>query len=126
MKPLKLILEKSQGELWGRVQYEDDLLVTNARTVESLERKMKTLLKDFHEVEPKEVQFESHYDLTSVFEKFDYLKISTIAERAEINATLLRQYASGIKHPSAKQAKKVEQAIHKIGAELSKLAVYAP
>ncbi len=126
MKPLMLIVEKSQGELWGRVHYEDDLLVTNARTVESLERKMKTLLKDFHELEPRDVQFERHYDLTAVFEKFDYLKISTIAELAEINPALLRQYASGIKHPSAKQAKKVEHAIHKIGAELSKFAVYAP
>jgi hypothetical protein len=126
MKPLMLIIEKSKGELWGRVNYEDDLIVESARTVESLERKIKKLLKDFHGVDPKNVKFDRQYDLTAVFESFEYLNITAIAERADLNPALLRQYASGIKHPSSRQAKKVEQAIHKIGHELSKIAVYAP
>lgn len=126
MKPIMLIVEKSQGLLWGRVHYEDNLLVETAKTVESLERKFKKLLKDFHGVDPKNVTFECCYDLTAVFEKFNYLKITAIADKADMNPALLRQYATGIKHPSAKQAKKVEDAIHKIGLELSKIAIYAP
>ena len=43
MKPLMLIVEQSEGELWGRVHYEDDLLIDSAKNVEGLERKMKKL-----------------------------------------------------------------------------------
>ena len=42
-----------------------------------------------------------------------------------MNPALLRQYASGVKHPSPKQAKKLEDTIHQIGKELSGVAVYA-
>lgn len=121
-----LIVEKSKGGLWGRIHYEDNLLIENARTVESLERKMKKLLKGFHDVDTRAVSFEIFYDLTAMFESFNYLKISAVAEHANMNAALLRQYASGVKHPSAAQAKKVERAIHKIGSELTKIAIYAP
>ncbi len=125
MKPLTLIIERSQGELWGRIHYEDDLIIDSARTLDGLEKKMKKLLKELHNADPKTVVFDYQYDLTALFEKFNYLKISAIAEKSDLNATLLRQYVTGIKHPSAKQAKKVEDAIHKIGKELSNIAVYA-
>jgi len=125
MKPLTLIVERSQGELWGRVHYEDDLIIDSARTLDGLEKKIKKLLKDLHKVDPKIIAFDYQYDLTALFEKFNYLKISAIAEKSDLNATLLRQYVTGIKYPSAKQAKKVEDAIHKIGKELSNIAVYA-
>jgi len=126
MKPIMLVVEKSKGILWGRVHYEGNLLVDTAKTVENLERKFRKLLKDFHGVDPKNVKFECCYDMTAVFENFNYLKITAIADRADMNPALLRQYATGIKNPSAKQAKKVEEAIHKIGLELSKIAIYAP
>ena len=125
MKPIMLIVEKSEGELWGRVNYEDDLLIDSAKNIAGLERKIKKLLKDLHKIDPKDVVFEHQYDLTALFEQFNYLKITAIAERANLNAALLRQYVTGIKHASAKQTKKVEDAIHKIGKELSNIAVYA-
>jgi len=125
MKPLMLIIEKSQGELWGRVHYEDNLIIDAAKSREGLERKMKKLLKELHHVDPKEVVFEHQYDLSALFEQFSYLKISAIAEKADLNPALLRQYVTGIKHASPKQAQKVEDAIHKIGRELSGIAVYA-
>ena len=125
MKPIMLIVEKSEGELWGRVNYEDDLLIDSAKNIAGLERKIKKLLKDWHKIDPKDVVFEHQYDLTALFEQFNYLKITAIAERANLNAALLRQYVTGIKHASAKQTKKVEDAIHKIGKELSNIAVYA-
>jgi len=125
MKPIVLIIEKSQGELWGRVNYEDNLVIESAKNVEGLERKMKKLLKDFNDVDPKEVVFELQYDLSALFEQFSYLKITAIADKAGLNATLLRQYVTGIKHASPKQAQKVEDALHKIGRELAGITVYA-
>lgn len=126
MEPIMLIIEKSKGEYWGRLHYEDNLLIDSARSVAGLERKMKKLLKDFHDLNPQNIVFEHHYDLTAMFENFDYLNISAIAQRAQMNPALLRQYASGVKHPSLKQAKNVESAIHKIGSELLKVGIYAP
>jgi hypothetical protein len=124
MTPLTLIIERAQGTLWGRIHYDDDLIVDSARTLDSLEKKMKKLLKDLHQADTKNIVFDYQYDLTALFEKFSYLKISAIAEKSDMNAALLRQYVTGAKHPSPKQAKKVEDAIHKIGKELSDIAVY--
>ncbi|WP_262892868.1 hypothetical protein [Aquiflexum lacus] len=35
-----------------------------------------------------------------------------------MNATLLRQYAAGVKNPSLEQAKKIEKALHILADEL--------
>jgi hypothetical protein len=64
------------------------------------------------------VEFDYHYDVSAFFENFDFLKQTKIAELSGINTGLLRQYASGVKHPSPTQAKKIEIAIHKLAKEL--------
>ena len=61
----------------------------------------------------------------SLFQQFDFLNIGKVAKRAGINAGLLRQYASQVKHPSAKQAQKIEETIHNLAADMSKAQVYA-
>ncbi len=125
MEKILLIVEKSKGEIYGRVQYEDNLLIDSAKNLDSLERKFKKLLHEFHDLDIKDIEFEHAYDLTALFDKFSYLNITSIAKKAEMNPALLRQYASGVKHPSPKQAKKLEDTIHQIGKELSGVAVYA-
>ncbi len=40
------------------------------------------------------------------------------AKYAGMNATLLRQYAAGVKNPSLEQAKKIEKALHILADEL--------
>ncbi len=125
MEKILLIVEKSKEELYGRIQYEDNLIVDSAKTADMLERKMKKLLHDFHDVDTKTIEFEHVYDITALFDKFGYLNITSIAKRAQINPALLRQYASGVKYPSPKQAKKLEDTIHEIGQELLNVAVFA-
>lgn len=85
---IQLILEKGAVKLWGRVTYEDNLIVDSAANLQTLEKKMRKLLKDFHQVE--EVAFEYAYDLTVFFEEFNFLNQSKIAELSGINASLLR------------------------------------
>ncbi len=68
---------------------------------------------------------EIKYDLEAFFMEHSYLKISSIAEQAKINPGLVRQYASGVKHPSAEQAKKIEATIHKIANDLQQVELYA-
>src|ERR1700730_1513539 len=120
---LLLIIEKSKGKLWGRVNYKDNLITDFATNIDTLEKKMRKLLKDFHELQ--KVEFEYSYDLTVFFEEYDFLKQSKIAELAGMNPGLLRQYASGVKHPSLGQAKKIEKAVHNLAKELKSVSIYA-
>jgi transcriptional regulator with XRE-family HTH domain len=59
--------------------------------------------------------------LSVFFESFDMLKISSVAGKAGINASLMRQYASGIKNPSRQQVAKIEKTLHRLGAALSQV-----
>jgi hypothetical protein len=108
-KKILLIIEKenTSGELWGRVQYDDNLIVESAKTVEDLQNKMKVLLQDFHDVEPDQVKLDLAFDLTALFQ-----------ERLGINRSLMGQYAAGIKYPSITRAKEIEKVIHGFGNEL--------
>ena len=106
------------------------------KTVNDLLQNVKDSIEDFIEHEGKEdkfwskvkladIEFEIQYDLEAFFKEHDYLNITSVGKRAGINPGLLRQYASGVKNPSAEQAKKIEEAIHKIANELKEVAIYA-
>ncbi|MBB3837576.1 hypothetical protein FHS57_001573 [Runella defluvii] len=51
-------------------------------------------------------------------ETFDVVKVSAVAKEAGMNPTLLRQYLSGIKHPSREQALRVQDALHRVAQRL--------
>jgi hypothetical protein len=118
IKPL-LIVEKADGELWGRVKIRGNLITDSASTLAALEKNLKYLILEFEEVEVSE--FEVSYDLISFFDEHSYLNISDIAKRAGINQALMRQYASGNKFPSQDRVTQIETAIREIGKELSKV-----
>jgi hypothetical protein len=121
---IKLIVETGDSSLWGRVHYDDNLIVDEATTVEELQSKMSTLLFDFHDLDPDSYKFRIEYDLTAFFERFDFLKITKVAELSGINGSLLRQYATGKKHPSAKQAVKIDSAIKELASQLAEAHIY--
>jgi len=124
MKKLPLIIERTDDRYVGRLEYEDNLIVADENSLEELETKVKEILVSFHSIKASEIIFKHTYDLSALFEKFSYLKISTVAELAGLNASLLRQYVIGNKQASSLQAKKIETAIHKIGKELQNIQVY--
>jgi hypothetical protein len=66
----------------------------------------------------EQYDFNYNYDLSNVFELFNELNISKIAELAKINSSLLRQYAKGIAKASEKRKDLIEKAIHQLGNEL--------
>lgn len=126
MKTVKINLtfEKSEDrKLWANLTYNENLISDFAENIPELENTMKSLLKDFEGLEPEQIEFVHHYDVYSLFQRFDYLKISSVAKHAGMNAALLRQYASGVKSPSLEQAKKIELALHKLADELSGASV---
>ena len=119
MKRIALIIESVQeGQYWGRVHYEDDLIVEEASSLELLERKMKNLLKDFHGLNPKTIEFDLQYDIVGLFEEKNFLNVSAIAQLAGINSSLMRQYTAGKKFPSFERASKIISVINEIGKDL--------
>src|SRR5687768_199022 len=115
MKKITVIVEKADDGYFGRINYKDDLIIDEADTIETLSKNIIKHLKKYHGVDVNGLQIEFKYDLSTLFERFSYLKISNVAEMAGINSSLLRSYVSGIKHASATQAKKIEETIHKLG-----------
>ncbi len=126
MKKFTVIVEKSsKGRLWGRIKYKNNLLVEEAASMLSLKRKLKKLLADFHDLESDALDLDIAYDLSVFFEQNNFLSISGIAKRANMNSSLLRQYAAGLKFPSREKATKIETVIRSIGKELSGIKISA-
>ncbi len=65
-----------------------------------------------------EIEIEWRYDIQSFFKCFDYLKISNFAKKAGMNASLLRQYASGCAKAGEGQFIKLRAAIKAVAKEL--------
>ena len=63
------------------------------------------------------------YTITEFFNEVRSITIEGVAKKANINSSLLRQYTSGVKTPSKKRLKLIEQSIHKIGSEFSKIKI---
>lgn len=70
-------------------------------------------------IEPSDIRFE--IDFKQFFKYYKVLNAKFLAEKIGMNPTLLSQYVSGTKKPSAKQTEKILTGIHQIGQELSGL-----
>jgi DNA-binding transcriptional regulator YdaS (Cro superfamily) len=124
MQKILLIIEKGKDkDLWGRVSFEDNLIVDSAPSLESLQKKMKKALHDLHGLNPANVNFEIAHDLTAVFSEKTYLNLSVVAQKLGINRSLMAQYATGTKYPSPERAQTIEKAIHELGRDLLKLQI---
>lgn len=134
---IEVIVEKDDGLLLARIENKGDFLpATSAKTVKGVISNLRALIKGYQKHEGKNdafwkkvdaegIDFDIKYDLQAFFSEHDYLKQTKIAELAGLNPGLLRQYASGVKHPSSDQAKKIENAIHKLAKELQSISLYA-
>ncbi len=123
-KKIPIILESVDDKgFWGRVFFEDNLMVDYGKTIESLKKKMTKLLYDFHQLSSTKYAFEIQYDISGLFDDKKYLNASVVADRAGISRLMLRQYRSGNKFPTKEKLEKLQKAIHEIGEELINLKV---
>jgi transcriptional regulator with XRE-family HTH domain len=124
MEKINLIIEKgTDKELWGRLTFDDNLIVGSAPSVEVLKKKMVKTLGDLYGLTAEEIDLEIAYDLTAVFSEKTYLNLSVVAQKLGINRSLMAQYASGTKFPSPERAHAIERAIHELGRDLLKLRI---
>jgi predicted RNase H-like HicB family nuclease len=68
------------------------------------------------------VEFEYRWDVASIFNYFDWIKLSKLSEASGIDASLLRHYKRG-QYISETQAQKVVDVLHRHGEELLRLAI---
>ncbi|MDP1842147.1 MAG: hypothetical protein Q8K64_01915 [Sediminibacterium sp.] len=123
---IALIIEGCDDDvIFGRVQYEDDLLVASAKTIEGLQKKMKRLLYSFHKIKPDQLIFDLQYDIAGLFDQKKYLNASVVADRAGISRGLMRQYIAGLKYPSADRTLKIQETVNELGKELQEVKVAA-
>ncbi len=136
MKPLQVIIEKADEGLYGRIEGRKSYLpVTFGNSKKEVLQNLRKLIKDYQKHEKngdsfwlklntETLQFAIVYDVQAFFNEHDFLNASAIARHANMNESLVRQYATGKKYPSAEQAKKLEDAIRNITKELHNVSFY--
>ena len=70
-----------------------------------------------------DVEFEYRFDISALFNYFDFINISRFAESIGIEPSLMRHYKSGNTYISASQKKKIEDGIHSLAAELQQITL---
>jgi hypothetical protein len=66
-----------------------------------------------------DIEFEYKFDISSLFNYYDWINTSRFAKTAGINASLMRQYKSGKVYISGAQTRRIESTLHKLGKELA-------
>lgn len=133
---IDLIIEWSENYYWGRVENKKFMPTGQGKTIDALIINVMDSISDHikHEgkhdkywstLNLKEIEFELKYDLQAFFAEFEVVKINSIARLAGINESLLRQYVTGSKYPSAEQVSKIGLAIKEVAKKLEKVALYA-
>lgn len=136
IQKIEVIIEKNEDHFWGRIENKGFMPTGQGETVTALSQNLKDSIVDYikHEgkedkfwskVDVKSIEFKILYDLVAFFEEFSDLKISSIAPRAGLNPSLVRQYVTGSKYPSPEQAKKIEEALHSLGKKLQEVTIFA-
>lgn len=62
--------------------------------------------------------FSYKYDVSALFNAFDFLNVTKFAERIGISPSLMRHYKTGDTYISQRQAKKIERGLHQIAHDL--------
>lgn len=127
---MNVFVEKHKdGTYWGTVTEVPGVVTSYGSTLSELKLNVEQAYADYYELaveleedyvselEAKPV-FRYQLNLKNIFHLLPEVKVSTIAAKANINPSLLRQYKTGKAEASEEQAKKVLAAMHQLGEEL--------
>ncbi|GLB48693.1 type II toxin-antitoxin system HicB family antitoxin [Neptunitalea lumnitzerae] len=129
-KTIYVYVEKAEdGTYWGTSKNIPGVVSAFGNSLEELKSNFKTAFADYIEVATEEQEdwlaevanctnFVYELDLASFFKLVPEIKISAIAKKAGVNASLMRQYVTGKANASEERTKQIEQAIHELGKEL--------
>jgi len=69
--------------------------------------------------ELKNIEFEYQFDISSLFNYYDWINTTKFAKTAGINSSLMRQYKTGKVYISDAQTHRIESTLHRLGKELT-------
>jgi len=116
---IKIIVEKTKTGFSAYAEKQNIFSVGG--TIQELKYNMLEAVNLFYSEEGKEVVEKDLYfelDLPQFFEFYKVLNAKAISERIGMHQSLLAQYISGIKKPSAIQLSRIQNGIREIGQEL--------
>lgn len=98
-------------------------------SVDEAKKEMITALEEIKEMYQEEgkpipeaisnIEFEYQYDMQSLFDYFNWINVTKLAEKVGINDSLLRRYKNGLAFASEKQCAKIQNCLQQLGNELS-------
>ncbi|WP_372474318.1 type II toxin-antitoxin system HicB family antitoxin [Capnocytophaga sp. ARDL2] len=129
VKKIEIFVEKDkEGMYWGTTQNFVGVVSSCGNTFEELKSNLEGAFADNIEIakefgedyanDYEDVEFVYKMDLSSFFALIPEVKISSVAKKAGLNESLVRQYKNGIATASQEQAYKIQNAIHQLGKEL--------
>lgn len=129
MTILNAIIERNEEGFYAYIDQIDGCVAggsTYAEVKSNLEEILSIVLKEDQNLKKKyskgyDLKFEVSLD--SVFELLPEVNISQLAKLGKLNPGLLRQYASGSKKASEKQAQRVLEAIDKLAKKLNSITL---
>lgn len=132
MKKVRVFIERGKDGSYGAYMPDDNNLsygvIGDGNTAAEAIADFKSAyedMKSFFKEEGKpfeEVEFEYSYDLPSFLVYYtDLISYKGLAKLTGISASQLSQYISGYRTPSVRTTKKIQNALHAFGSELSQL-----
>lgn len=74
------------------------------------------------EVNPPELlsgyELDYRFDLGTLFDYFSFINVSELANKLDMNSSLMRKYKKGLAYASDVQRKRIEAGLHQLGQEL--------
>lgn len=121
MAKKKIILTVEKTNTGFSAYAEDYPIFTTGKTIPELINNAYEATELYFEEEKIKTSVDIRFeiDFKEFFRYYKVINAKFLAEKIGMNATLLSQYVSGSKKPSAKQSEKILSGIHQIGQELS-------
>lgn len=125
MNEIKIIIERSKDLFTAYANNVEGIYGSGETVAETKESVLKSieLYKQYNDKLPliltKEYKIKYKFDVQSLLNYYKGIFTNAALERITgINQKQFQHYASGLKRPRATQAKKIEEALHKLGGEL--------
>ena len=122
MKKLEMIIEKTSTGYSAYCEAEGAYTVANnfdELKINILEALNLSLADTGRQVSLADVKIT--YDLKSFFDAYKVINAAALAKRVGMTQSLLSQYISGNKKPSAKQTQRILEGVRNVGRELAEM-----
>jgi predicted RNase H-like HicB family nuclease len=128
MRRARVIIEKDEVGFSAFIDGIDSTIIGEgvnvAEAKADLENSYKEVLASYIEngeaipEELQELSFDYKYDISALFNAFDFINVSKFAQRIGVSPSLMRHYKGGDTYISDNQAKRIESGLHQLAREL--------